>query len=114
VCGPDGIAVFDAMHRRRGAADAVLQAFDLLETGKIFGRCHSRSERRGWRGFWHVSMSGLPISALEMPPAARMATRSGGRHGPKCPLSTRERRRSGRNVYSAADLFRYAALFFPS
>jgi bifunctional non-homologous end joining protein LigD len=31
VCGPDGIAVFDALHRRRGATDAVLQAFDLLE-----------------------------------------------------------------------------------
>jgi bifunctional non-homologous end joining protein LigD len=31
VCGPDGIAVFDALHRGRGATDAVLQAFDLLE-----------------------------------------------------------------------------------
>jgi hypothetical protein len=31
VCGPDGVAVFDALHRRRGATDAVLQAFDLLE-----------------------------------------------------------------------------------
>jgi bifunctional non-homologous end joining protein LigD len=31
VCGPDGIAVFDALHRRGGAGDAVLQAFDLLE-----------------------------------------------------------------------------------
>jgi hypothetical protein len=31
VCGSDGIAVIDAVHRRRGAADAVLQAFDLLE-----------------------------------------------------------------------------------
>jgi bifunctional non-homologous end joining protein LigD len=31
VWGSDGIAVFDALHRRRGAVDAVLQAFDLLE-----------------------------------------------------------------------------------
>jgi ATP dependent DNA ligase domain len=31
VCGPDGVAVFDALHRRRTASDAVLQAFDLLE-----------------------------------------------------------------------------------
>jgi bifunctional non-homologous end joining protein LigD len=31
VCGSDGIAVFDALHRRRGSTDAVLQAFDLLE-----------------------------------------------------------------------------------
>jgi bifunctional non-homologous end joining protein LigD len=31
VCGADGVAVFDALHRRRGATDAILQAFDLLE-----------------------------------------------------------------------------------
>jgi bifunctional non-homologous end joining protein LigD len=30
VCGPDGVSVFDALHRRREAG-AVLQAFDLLE-----------------------------------------------------------------------------------
>jgi bifunctional non-homologous end joining protein LigD len=31
VCGPDGVAVFEALHRRREAADAILYAFDLLE-----------------------------------------------------------------------------------
>jgi ATP-dependent DNA ligase len=31
VCGPDGIAVFDALHRRRTVAEAMLYAFDLLE-----------------------------------------------------------------------------------
>jgi bifunctional non-homologous end joining protein LigD len=31
VCGADGVAVFDALHRRRHASDAVLFAFDLLE-----------------------------------------------------------------------------------
>jgi hypothetical protein len=31
VCGPDGVAVFDALHRRGRASDAILQAFDLLE-----------------------------------------------------------------------------------
>jgi bifunctional non-homologous end joining protein LigD len=31
VTGPDGIAVFDALHRRRRATDAMLHAFDLLE-----------------------------------------------------------------------------------
>jgi ATP-dependent DNA ligase len=31
VSGPDGIAVFDALHRRRTATDAMLYAFDLLE-----------------------------------------------------------------------------------
>jgi bifunctional non-homologous end joining protein LigD len=31
VCGPDGVAVFDALHRRHKATDAILYAFDLLE-----------------------------------------------------------------------------------
>jgi bifunctional non-homologous end joining protein LigD len=31
VCGPDGVAVFEALHRRRTAAEAFLYAFDLLE-----------------------------------------------------------------------------------
>ena len=31
VCGPDGIALFDALHRRHKASDAILYAFDLLE-----------------------------------------------------------------------------------
>jgi hypothetical protein len=31
VSGPDGVAVFDALHRRRRATDAMLYAFDLLE-----------------------------------------------------------------------------------
>jgi bifunctional non-homologous end joining protein LigD len=31
VTGPDGIAGFDALHRRRRATDAMLYAFDVLE-----------------------------------------------------------------------------------
>jgi bifunctional non-homologous end joining protein LigD len=31
VSGSDGVAVFDALHRRRKATDAMLYAFDLLE-----------------------------------------------------------------------------------
>jgi hypothetical protein len=31
VSGAEGIAVFDALHRRRAAPDAILHAFDLLE-----------------------------------------------------------------------------------
>jgi bifunctional non-homologous end joining protein LigD len=31
VCGPDGVAVFDALHRRGTVAEAMLYAFDLLE-----------------------------------------------------------------------------------
>jgi hypothetical protein len=31
VCGGDGVAMFDALHRRHKAGDAILYAFDLLE-----------------------------------------------------------------------------------
>jgi hypothetical protein len=31
VCGADGVAVFDALHRRGKVGEAILQAFDLLE-----------------------------------------------------------------------------------
>jgi bifunctional non-homologous end joining protein LigD len=31
VCGPDGIAIFDALHRRGAVSEAMLYAFDLLE-----------------------------------------------------------------------------------
>jgi ATP-dependent DNA ligase len=31
VTGEDGVAVFDALHRRHKATDAMLYAFDLLE-----------------------------------------------------------------------------------
>jgi ATP-dependent DNA ligase len=31
VCGPDGVAVFEALHRRQRVKEAILYAFDLLE-----------------------------------------------------------------------------------
>ena len=31
VCGPDGVAVFDALHRRGTVSQGMLYAFDLLE-----------------------------------------------------------------------------------
>jgi bifunctional non-homologous end joining protein LigD len=31
VCGPDGVAVFEALHRRQRVHEAILYAFDLLE-----------------------------------------------------------------------------------
>jgi bifunctional non-homologous end joining protein LigD len=31
VCGPDGVAIFDARHRRGTVTEAMLYAFDLLE-----------------------------------------------------------------------------------
>jgi bifunctional non-homologous end joining protein LigD len=41
LSGPDGIAVFDALHRQRKATDATLYAFDLLELNgnPIVRRC---------------------------------------------------------------------------
>jgi bifunctional non-homologous end joining protein LigD len=31
VCGPDDVAIFDALHRRGAVSEAMLYAFDLLE-----------------------------------------------------------------------------------
>jgi bifunctional non-homologous end joining protein LigD len=31
LCGPDGVAIFDALHRRGTVTEAMLYAFDLLE-----------------------------------------------------------------------------------
>jgi bifunctional non-homologous end joining protein LigD len=31
VCGPDGVAIFDALHRHGTVSEAMLYAFDLLE-----------------------------------------------------------------------------------
>jgi bifunctional non-homologous end joining protein LigD len=45
VCGPDGVAVFDALHRRHKASDAILYAFDLL----ALDRCRSASFAAGER-----------------------------------------------------------------
>jgi bifunctional non-homologous end joining protein LigD len=46
VCGPDGVAVFDALHRRGRASDAILQAFDLLELDGVDYRPLPLSRRK--------------------------------------------------------------------
>jgi ATP-dependent DNA ligase len=46
VCGPDGVAIFDALHRRGTVAEAVLTAFDLLELNSKDQRPLPLSERR--------------------------------------------------------------------
>jgi ATP-dependent DNA ligase len=48
VTGEDGIAMFDALHRRHKATDAMLYAFDLLELDgkRICGRCRLANARR--------------------------------------------------------------------
>jgi hypothetical protein len=40
VCGPDGIAIFDALHRRGIVSEAMLYAFDLRSsTATTFAAC---------------------------------------------------------------------------
>ena len=46
VCGPDGVANFDALHRRGTVAEAVLHVFDLLELNSKDQRPFPLSERR--------------------------------------------------------------------
>jgi ATP-dependent DNA ligase len=38
VCGSDGVAIFDALHRRGTVSEAMLYAFDLLELDGAIGR----------------------------------------------------------------------------
>ena len=67
VTGLDGIAVFDALHRRRRAADAMLYAFDLMElNGKDL---RSRRWTSARRSCWAVH---LPVSCSTSTPM-RMA-----------------------------------------
>jgi hypothetical protein len=64
VCGPDGVAVFDALRRRGTVTEAMLYAFDLLE---LDGE-DLRSLPLGDRGYIFSSMahwrSALPECAL--------------------------------------------------
>jgi bifunctional non-homologous end joining protein LigD len=46
VCGLDGVAVFDALHRRRQATDAMLYAFHLLELDGVDYRPLSLNRRK--------------------------------------------------------------------
>jgi ATP dependent DNA ligase domain len=46
ACGPDGVSVFDALHRRHKASDAILYAFDLLELDAADLRPLPLSERK--------------------------------------------------------------------
>ena len=46
VCGPDGVAIFDALHRRGTVTEAMLFAFDLLELDGIDYRPLPLGERK--------------------------------------------------------------------
>jgi hypothetical protein len=59
VCGEDGVAIFDALHRHGTVRAAILQAFDLLElNGEDFRPQPLSSARRAWRGSWLVCRRG--------------------------------------------------------
>ena len=46
MCGPDGIAIFDALHRRGTVTEAILYAFDLLELDGVDYRPLPLSRRK--------------------------------------------------------------------
>jgi bifunctional non-homologous end joining protein LigD len=46
VCGPDGVAVFDALHRHGTVSEAMLYAFDLLELDGVDYRQMSLRKRK--------------------------------------------------------------------
>jgi bifunctional non-homologous end joining protein LigD len=90
VAGEDGIAVFDALHRRHKASDAMLYAFDLLERRRgsppaaVGGAYGEAGEAAG------TEAAGDPCS-MSIPPARN-------HHEPvrinACPLIPSRRRRT--------------------
>jgi bifunctional non-homologous end joining protein LigD len=48
VCGPDGVAVFDDLHRRGTVREAMLYAFDRWRsTARTFAICRRATARSG-------------------------------------------------------------------
>jgi hypothetical protein len=52
VCGPDGVAVFDDLHRRDTVREAMLYAFELLELDGEDLRGLPLGDRKKRRGCW--------------------------------------------------------------
>jgi hypothetical protein len=108
VVGVDGVAVFDPLHRRQRAADAILYAFDLLElnakdqrpsplverkaklakllarapAGHHLQRGHRRGRRRSWARPDHRESPGRRGLFLSLPPLLRLL---------RCPCFPRSR-----------------------
>jgi bifunctional non-homologous end joining protein LigD len=60
VTGPDGVAVFDALHRRRKVTDAILYAFDLLElNGEDMRQLPLRERKARLEGLLSRSRTGI-------------------------------------------------------
>jgi hypothetical protein len=50
-CLSDGVAIFDALHRRGTVTEAMLYAFDVLEpTVRTSAHCRWATARSAWRG----------------------------------------------------------------
>jgi bifunctional non-homologous end joining protein LigD len=66
VCGPDGVAIFDALHTERRLHEAFLYAFDLIEVDGQDLRSLPYSERklRAWHGCWRTSMAVSPSTSM--------------------------------------------------
>jgi bifunctional non-homologous end joining protein LigD len=80
VCGPDGVAIFDALHRRGTVTEAMLYAFDLLE---LDGRKKRLARLLGGRRLGIVLRATIP--AMTAPPSsgrpASWAWRASSRSG---------------------------------
>jgi len=67
VSGAEGVAVFDALHRRHKVTDAMLYAFDPLElNGDDLRPLPVATARRGWRSCWHAAARAC--TPMRMPP----------------------------------------------
>jgi bifunctional non-homologous end joining protein LigD len=65
VCGPDGVAIFDALHRRRTVSEAMLYAFDLLELyGEDLRGVPLRDRKKRLASWWASAASSLFVSWL--------------------------------------------------
>jgi hypothetical protein len=83
VCGPDGVAMFDALHRRGTVAEAMLYAFDLLELDGADPA--STAARRAQDEAGEASGAGTGRAGLQR------AHRRGRRHGVPARLQARVR-----------------------
>jgi hypothetical protein len=73
VCGPDGVAIFDALHRRGTVTEAMLYAFDLLEpTVRICAQSRFATVRSAWPGSWRA---GIVLGASLFQQACRMPSK---------------------------------------
>jgi hypothetical protein len=114
VAGADGVAVFDALHRRGRVSDAILQAFDLLELDGVDYRPLPLSRRKDRLArHWPACRSGSSSTSTPTRTApwfsctpARWASKASCRSGSRRPTDrgrrgTGSRSRTGRPGHAA-------------